>query len=95
MSDTQPVQQTAQSAAMQKFYSEARQATTQLAAAHQKLVALQSQWNNLDYGNTLEPGDGIHFGLTGVEIGAVVFDTANAVTAVMTAGHGTNVSRLL
>jgi hypothetical protein len=96
MPDTQPVQQTAQSAAMQKFYSEARQATAQLLEAHQKLLALQNQWHALDYGNNLEPGDGIHHGLVANDVGAVVHATADAINTLMIDGHHRgNLAKLL
>ena len=88
-------EQTAQSSAMQQYYTDARDATRQLVAAYQKLVNLQMQWNSLDYGNTLEDGEGVHLGLTSTQVGSVIFDTANAVTGLVNAGHGTNLSRLL
>jgi len=59
------------------------------------LVAMQREWNALDYGNTLEPGAGANDGLTDTEVGAVVFDSANAFVAVLAAGHATNMARLL
>lgn len=79
------------------FVTEARQAARRLWEAHQKLEALQHEWNALDYGNTLEPDAfiGENEGLTPTAIGAVVFDTANAIRGVLTAGHATNVARLL
>jgi hypothetical protein len=49
----------------------------------------------LIYGNTLPAGTGTNAGLTHVEIGAVVFDTANAMVAVLNAGHATNMAKLL
>jgi hypothetical protein len=88
-------QQTAQSMAMQAYYTQARQAARQLLTAYQTLQALQQQWNSLDYGSTLEPGDGVHHGLVRGDIGAVVFDTANAVGGLIAAGHGTNISKVL
>jgi len=59
------------------------------------LVAMQREWNALDYGNTLPDGEGGNADYTADEIGAVVFDTANALVAVLAAGHATNMSRLL
>lgn len=59
------------------------------------LVALQREYNALDYGNTLDDGVGDNTGITGAEVGAVVFDTANAFVAVLAAGHATNMARLL
>jgi hypothetical protein len=88
-------QQTAQSMAMQAYYTQARQAARQLLVAYQTLQALQLQWNSLDYGNTLEPGDGVHSGLERGDIGAVVFATADAVGGLMAQGHGTNIAGVL
>lgn len=82
------------------FVSEARQAARQFWAAVNTLKAMQREWNALDYGNTLDDeGDtafiGEHAGLTPVDVGAVVFDTANAIETVLNAGHATNVATLL
>lgn len=79
----------------QDFITLARQANTAIWNAINDLVALQREWNALDYGNTLEPGAGANDGLTKTEIGAVVFDTANAFVAVLAAGHATNMAKLL
>jgi hypothetical protein len=59
------------------------------------LVVLQREWNALDYGNTLGDGEGGNAGYTADEVGAVVFDTANAFVAVLAAGHATNMAKLL
>lgn len=79
----------------QDFYTLARQNNKAIWDALNALVALQREWNALDYGNTLEPGAGANAGLTDTEVGAVVFDTANAFVAVLAAGHATNMARLL
>jgi len=79
----------------QDFYTLARQHNKAIWDALNSLVALQREWNALDYGNTLEPGAGANEGLTDVEIGAVVFDTTNAMLAVLAAGHATNMAKLL
>lgn len=79
----------------QDFYTLARQANTAIWDALNDLVALQREWNALDYGNTLEPGAESNAGLTDVEVGAVVFDTTNAFLAVLAAGHATNMAKLL
>lgn len=55
------------------------------------LVNLQRQWNALDYGNTLSETDGV----TASQLGSVVFDTANALVAVLNSGHATNMAKLL
>lgn len=59
------------------------------------LVAMQREWNALDYGNTLPDGDGANSEYTADEVGAVVFDTTNAMLAVLSAGHATNMAKLL
>jgi hypothetical protein len=79
----------------QDFYTLARQHNAAIWNAINDLVALQREWNALDYGTTLEPGQGSNEGLTKTHVGAVVFDTANAMVAVLAAGHATNMARLL
>lgn len=59
------------------------------------LKALQLEWNALDYGTTLANGDGANAGITAAEVGAVVFDTVNALEAVLSAGSATNMAKLL
>ena len=59
------------------------------------LVAMQREWNALDYGNTLPDGEGANSEQTAAEVGAVVFDTANAFVAVLAQGHATNMAKLL
>jgi len=50
----------------------------------------------LDYGNTLTDFTGENAHLSAPEVGAVVFDTANAVVSeVLAAGHATNMAKLL
>jgi hypothetical protein len=79
----------------QDFYTLARGHSKAIWDAINGLVALQREWNALDYGNTLEPGAGANVGLTDTEVGAVVFDSANAFVAVLGAGHATNMAKLL
>lgn len=55
------------------------------------LQALQAEWVALDYGTTL----GTHEDLLPAEVGAVVFDTANALRATLASGHATNMAKLL
>jgi hypothetical protein len=77
------------------YITEARTAARDLLDAYQRLVSLQFEYNALDYGNTLDDGAGDNAGITKVHVGAVVFDTANAITTVFNAGHATNIARLL
>lgn len=79
----------------QDFISEARSANRAIWDGINALIALQREWNALDYGNTLDPGTGENEGLTAVEVGAVVFDTANAMTTLLGQGHATNMAKLL
>ena len=55
------------------------------------LVAAQREWTALDYSATLDASEGV----TAADVGAVVFDTANALVAVLNAGHATNMAKLL
>lgn len=59
------------------------------------LVAMQAEWNALDYSTTLDPGEGANEGITEAEIGAVLFDTMTAFQAVLADGHATNMAKLL
>lgn len=79
----------------QDYYTLARNHNKAIWDGINALVALQREWNALDYGNTLEPGAGANEGLTDTDIGAVVFDTANAMVGVLNAGHATNMAKLL
>lgn len=79
----------------QDYYTVARQQNKAIWDAVNALIGLQREWNALDYGNTLDPGVGANEGLTKTEIGAVVFDTTNAFVGVLSAGHATNMAKLL
>ena len=46
-----------------------------------------------DFGSV--PGAGSNDGVSAAEVGAVVFDTANALVGVLGAGHATNMANLL
>jgi len=79
----------------QDFITLARQHNKAIWDGINALVAMQREWQALDYGNTLPDGEGANSEYTADEIGAVVFDTANAFVAVLAAGHATNMSKLL
>ena len=79
----------------QDYITLARQNNKQLWDALNNLIALQREYNALDYGTTLPDGEGDNTGITKAEVGAVVFDTANALAAVLAAGHSTNMAKLL
>lgn len=79
----------------QNFITEARAINRQIWNGINGLVAMQREWNALDYGSTLDAGDGENVGIEAAEVGAVVFDTANALVDVLNAGHATNMAKLL
>jgi hypothetical protein len=78
-----------------QFYTEARAANLAIWEGINKLIALQREHAALDYGNTLDDGTGPHAGIVKADVGAVVFDTANAFVVVLNAGHATNMAKLL
>lgn len=77
------------------FITEAREHARRLWDSVNALKALQAEWNALDYGTTLPDGTGPNDGYSRAEVGAVVFDTADAVAAVFAQGHATNLANLL
>ena len=77
------------------YISEARAANRQVWDGINALKALQREYNALDYGNTLPDGVGENDGITKAEVGAVVFDTANAMVSLLDTGHATNMAKLL
>lgn len=79
----------------QDFYTLVRQHNKAIWDGIKALKALQSEWNALDYGTTLDNGEGENTGLTKTEIGAVVFDTTNAMETLLGTGHATNMAKLL
>ena len=83
------------SAREQEYYTAVREANESVWNGINSLVALQREYTALDYGNTLDPGEGQNAGLTKVEVAAVVFDTANAFVTLLGSGHATNMAKLL
>ena len=79
----------------QDFYTLARQHNKAIWDAVNALIGLQREWNAMDYGTTLDPGAGANEGLVSADVGAVVFDTANAFVGVLSQGHATNMAKLL
>ena len=77
------------------YISEARAANRQVWDGINALKALQREYNALDYGNTLPHGSGENEGISKAEVGAVIFDTANALVALLDTGHATNMAKLL
>lgn len=72
-----------------------RQANLKLWDALNDLVALQREWNAMDYGTTLDAGTQENTGILAADVGAVVFDTTNAFVTVLGQGHATNMAKLL
>jgi hypothetical protein len=79
----------------QDFITAARAANRKAWEGINELKALQREWAALDYGTTLDDGEGSNAGITGVMVGAVVFATADALETTLNAGHATNMARLL
>lgn len=77
------------------YITEVRQANRQLWDAINTLKGLQREWSALDYATTLNEFVGENENLSAPEVGAVVFDTADAFIVVLNAGHATNMAKLL
>lgn len=78
----------------QEYINEVRGQARNLWESFTRLRSLQLEWNALDYTNTLEDGTGVNEGVTRAEVGAVVFDTTEAIKTLMDSGHATNIARL-
>lgn len=81
--------------AHQNYITKARQLAQQVWNGITALQDMQLQWNAGDYGNNLEAGINANEGITKAQVGAVVFDTADALYAVLNSGHGGNLEKLL
>lgn len=79
----------------QDFISLVRAANKDIWNGINLLVAFQREWNAMNYGETLKPGEGANEGVTAEEIGAVLFDTTNAFVQLLDAGHGSSMAKLL
>jgi hypothetical protein len=79
----------------QDVYTEARNAARKMVEANNELKALSIEWNALDYGTTLPPGEGVNEGLLKGQIGNVVFGTQAAFQAMLDAGHATNLYTII
>lgn len=74
----------------------ARQHVRDLWNALNAIEEMQKEWNALDYGTTLATAkEGDNTGITAAQVGACVFDSANALRTVLNAGTATNLARLL
>ena len=92
--DEQIVEKTAQELEDLRQYQLVREYARQLLSGLHGLEAMQTRWNALDSGNAMIAGEGSFNGLVAADVGAVVFDTANAVRGLLNAGHGTNLSKV-
>lgn len=79
----------------QDFITAVRASNRKVWEGINELKAAQREWNALDYGNTLDDGEGANAGITADDVGAVAFATADALEDVLDAGHATNMARLL
>lgn len=79
----------------QDYISTIRVLNKQIWEGIHTLRALQSEWNALDYGTTLDDGSGENEGYLADDVGNVVFATADALKAVLDTGHATNMAKLL
>ena len=77
------------------YITEARTAARQLWNALKTLEGLQAEWHALDYSNTLDAGEGENAGITGADVGAVVFAAADTIRAAIDGGTATNICKLL
>ena len=67
-------------------------------ALNEMKSSAQLEWNANAYGDTLPDGIGGNAGITKAEVGAVVFDTVDALMTVLTANnnaHAGNLGKLL
>jgi len=79
----------------QDYISIVRQTATILWNSINTLEALQKEWQALDYSATLEAGEGENIKQSRADIGAVLFDTTDALRALLNGGHATNLAKLL
>lgn len=79
----------------QDYITAVRTANRQIWEGINALKALQREWNALDYSANLEDGEGPNAGITKAHVGAVAFDTADALETLLGQGHATNMARLL
>lgn len=78
------------------YVTEARAAARKLWDLLFELEQLQQEWHSLDYGNTLDDGEGENAGISRAEVGAVIIDTCNELrTRITQTGHSANVAKLL
>lgn len=81
------------------FISQSRVYARMIYEAVTGLKSMQSEFNYGGYGaegaDPLPAGTGDNSGILAADVGAVVFDTADALKTVLDGGHGGNLSKLL
>jgi len=77
------------------YYSLVRSANVQIWQGLQALISLQEEWNANNYAVTLPAGSGDNVPLVAADLGAVVFDAADLLQAVLDAGVATSMAKLL
>jgi len=92
VSEQQAIKELTMAQSQAQYIEAVRTENRNLWNAINNLVELQKQWNALDYGTTLV--DTV-YGQPTTDYGSVVFDTTTAMVAVQTAGHATNMAKLL
>lgn len=79
----------------QSFILDARRLTTEFLNSYTQLLAMQGQWNALNYGTTLMDGSGVNTGVTAAMVGAGIFAGMNAITTALGGGVATNLYQLM
>lgn len=85
----------------QDYISSQRSSAQQIFTGINNLIIAQQLWNGRAYGDQTPGGTGLadgenqNEGISAAEVGAVVFDTANALKALLDGGHIGNIVKLL
>lgn len=84
-------------ARQRQYYIDTIIATRKIWQGINELQALKKEGDALDLGNTLPDGpkEGEFAHITSAQLLAVVYSTSDALQAVLSAGHATNMARLL
>lgn len=77
------------------YITEVRVINKQIWDGINALVGKQREWNALNYGTTLPDGIGNNSNITATQVGAVVFDSANAIVTTLNTGVATDMANLL
>jgi hypothetical protein len=79
----------------QYFVTESRIAARKIVQGINELKALQREWDALNYGDNLANGEGDNVGIAAADVGAVVHATQSALETLLSAGHATNLHKIL